>query len=550
MWKLDEIPVSIFGDELDVGYHAYSIAKTGKDYSGNFMPLHFQSLAEWRTPLYIYASVPTVLVFGITPYGVRLPAAFFGVLGVLSIYLLTKELFGQKCLGLIGAFVLAFSPWHIQYSRAGFEVTMMLVFIILGLYFFFYSLKNNGKHLWFCVSLFVLTPLIYSTAKFFTPFLMIFLFLVWFRSIICLSRKEIFVALLALIFLALPTLYSTFFGGGTQRFFYLSVFTDKNIEFEIGNDRMLDAYDRKDLVSNSKPSLLDRFYHNKLFVWMSLISNNLLKAVSTEFLFISGDLNPRHSIKGVGQFYHVELIALIVGVVVFFATPKVPRKFKYLVIFMIFFGALPAALTRDGGNHATRLIIILIPLTLLISFGVYYFFRVKDLKLRILSISLYCLIFIFNFVFYSHYYWVHNKYDSEKWWHYGFKEAFEAIKSYEEDYDKVFISMYEEPTWIFFASLYPYDPVRWHKGYPFNKVSLEGFGEISYIDKYFFGSPQNLGLYDWGKVLPPRSLYLATENEVKVNLIYEPERTPPDLLLLDSIAYPSGKPAFYLFAKQ
>src|SRR5258706_15322907 len=90
--NLSSVPVSMFGDELDVGYHAYSILKTGRDYSGNFMPLHFQSLAEWRTPLYLYSAVPTVAVFGISPLGVRLPAAFFGILGVWGIYLLVKEI--------------------------------------------------------------------------------------------------------------------------------------------------------------------------------------------------------------------------------------------------------------------------------------------------------------------------------------------------------------------------------------------------------------------------------------------------------------------------
>ena len=82
LWKLGKIPVSLFGDELDVGYHAYSILKTGKDYQGNFMPLHFHSLAEWRTPLYLYSAVPTVGIFGISAWGVRLPAAIFGILSI------------------------------------------------------------------------------------------------------------------------------------------------------------------------------------------------------------------------------------------------------------------------------------------------------------------------------------------------------------------------------------------------------------------------------------------------------------------------------------
>ncbi len=87
LWRISDVPVSLFGDELDVGYHAYSILKTGKDYSGNSWPLHFQSLAEWRTPLYLYSAVPTVALFGISPLGVRLPAAIFGVLGIFAFYL-------------------------------------------------------------------------------------------------------------------------------------------------------------------------------------------------------------------------------------------------------------------------------------------------------------------------------------------------------------------------------------------------------------------------------------------------------------------------------
>ncbi|MCS7092103.1 MAG: glycosyltransferase family 39 protein [Patescibacteria group bacterium] len=550
LWKLDEVPVSMFGDELDVGYHAYSILKTGKDYSGNFMPLHFQSLAEWRTPLYLYTSVPTVAIFGISPYGVRLPAAIFGILTILGIYLLAKQVFNKDYFGLIVAFVLALSPWHIQYSRAGFEVTMLLFFLVFGLYFFFYSVRNGGRFFWFSVSLLTLTPLIYSTAKFFTPFLMFFLFLFWFREIFKFSKKEIFSALIFLIFLGLPTFYSTFFGGGTQRFSYISIFTDPTRESEIGTARMLDAYDRNELVEGLQPSFADKFYHNKFFLWISLIFDNLLKSFSTEFLFISGDPNLRHSIKQMGQFYQIDFILLIFGIVFFFASKNITKRHKYFIVFMLIFGALPASLTRDGGNHATRLITILVPLVFLISFGIYYLFSIQNCKLKIFLTGSYFVILLANFIFYSHYYWVHNKYDSERWWHYGFREAITSLKNYEENYDKIIISMYGEPAWIFFAALYPYDPFLWHKGYPFKKADITGFGEVGFIDRYYFGSPQNAGLYDWGKVLPSKSIYLATEKEVKVNLIQEPERTPGDLVLLDAIAYPSGEPAFYLFAKE
>src|SRR4030042_7041651 len=149
LWNIDKVPVSLFGDELDVGYQAYSILKTGRDYSGNFLPIHFQSLAEWRTPLYLYSAVPTVAVFGISAWGVRLPAAIFGVLGVWAMYLLVKQLIREReekvreGIALLSAAVLAFSPWHIQYSRAAFEVTQLLFLLLIGLYFFFRGIRSG-----------------------------------------------------------------------------------------------------------------------------------------------------------------------------------------------------------------------------------------------------------------------------------------------------------------------------------------------------------------------------------------------------------------------
>src|SRR5580765_951091 len=106
VWQIDRVPVSLFGDELDLGYQAYSILKTGKDYYGNSWPIHFHSIAEWRTPLYLYSAVPTVALFGISPLGVRLPAMIFGIGGVLALYLLFKQLFKDEKLALVVAGVM------------------------------------------------------------------------------------------------------------------------------------------------------------------------------------------------------------------------------------------------------------------------------------------------------------------------------------------------------------------------------------------------------------------------------------------------------------
>ncbi len=556
LWHIQTVPVSLFGDELDVGYHAYSILKTGRDYSGNFMPIHFQSLAEWRTPLYLYASVPTVALFGISPLGVRLPAALFGILGVIGIYLLIRELmhFGKlkaddsDLIGLISAVVLALSPWHIQYSRAGFEVTMLLSFYLFGLYFFFRSIKeeSNGRELWLAVLLLVSTPFIYSTAKLFTPILLIMLFVIWHRKIQVMLKKYLLYAVIVGLIIGIPTIYATFFSGGAQRFGYISVFTDPTRETEIGFKRELAAHVRGETGIGLVPTFQDKLFYNKFNFWGQAILKNYFQSFSTQFLFIKGDLNLRHSIEGVAQFYKVEAITMLLGLVYFFSKFR-NRKVKLFIAFWILLGAIPSAITREGGMHATRLIIILPPLAFLVSYGIYSLIRLKR-PFNMFFVGMYLVLFVINFVFYQNAYWRENPWYSERWWHAGFEEAITTIKELESNYDEVLISMSTEPAWIFFAGWSEFDPKIWQEVKPDrNWIDHLEYGRITTIGKYYFASPKG-GLYEWGKEIDDSTLFMASEKEVAIDLVKEPGRTPENLKLIKSITYPSGLPAFYLFS--
>lgn len=551
LWKLSYVPISLFGDEVDLGYQAYSILKTGKDYYGNFMPIHFHSLAEWRTPLYLYSAVPTVAIFGISQLGVRLPAAIFGILGVWMMYLLVKELlsYGQPPTdkhprALLAAFLLAISPWHIQYSRAGFEATQMIFLLLLGIFLFIKSLKN-GKWLWLSVAALTLMPWVYSTAKLFTPILLIFLFFFWRKEILLISKKYLIYAVVVGFIIGAPIAYSTIFGGGTQRFGYIGVFSNPVTEAEVGASRLNDARVRGETGGGLHPTLLDRVFHNKFTFWGENLIENYLQAFSTNFLFIKGDLNLRQSI-GRGEFYRIEIVALILGIIFFF-TEKRDKRIKWFVAFWILVGVIPSTLTRDGGNHATRLILILPPLIFLVAYGWVSVVRLLSGLRKYFLVGVISLVYLVSLVMYQHYYWYHYPWESERWWHAGFAESIKSIKSLQSGFDKVVISTAGEPPWIFFAGFYEYDPASWQKNFPIGSdVDVPGIGKVSHIDKFYFGSPQG-GVYDWGNVLDNRTLYLAVAKEVNVNLILEPQRTPGNLTLLKAIAYPSGEPAFYLF---
>lgn len=549
LYNLNKVPGSLFGDELDLGYHAYSVLKTGRDYQGNLFPLSFHSLAEWRTPLYLYSAIPTVAIFGITPLGVRIPALIFGVLSVLGIYLLSKEIFkAQKncnALSLTASFIMAISPWSLQYSRAGFEVTEMLFFVIMGVYFFLRSLEDS-KFLPYSVFCLLLTPWIYSTAKLFAPILILILFLLHKKEILGLKSKHLIYSFVIGVILGAPMIYSIFVGDGAQRFNYISVFSDPTTESNIGFSRERAGRLRGEDGAGLTPKLQDRIFYNKFTYWGEKIFKNYINAYSPQFFFDKGDPNLRQSI-GMGQLFRIEVIALVIAVV-FVSKIKI-RKNIFILFFWLLAAGLPSAITMDGGNHATRLFVMLPPLILLIAYGwnvLVDIFPKKYIKLSVLGIS---AMYILSLTFYLNEYYGPYIYSSERWWHYGWGEAVKEVKSIDHNYDKVVISMSGEPAWIFFAGYYQYPPKLWQENFPIgHDVFLDGFGKISNTGKFYFGSPEkDIQIYGLGKYINSKTLYLANASEVGENLSTHPEKSPHGLKLLKVINYPSGSPAMYLF---
>ena len=88
-WNLSKYPVSLSMDEAAIGYNAYSILKTGHDEYKEFLPLTFRSAGDYKPPVDFYLTVPSIFLFGLTEFSIRLPVALVGSLtAVAFIYLL------------------------------------------------------------------------------------------------------------------------------------------------------------------------------------------------------------------------------------------------------------------------------------------------------------------------------------------------------------------------------------------------------------------------------------------------------------------------------
>src|SRR3989304_8276793 len=174
LWQLGKVPSSPDWDEVALGYNAYSILQSGRDEYGKFLPIILRSFDDYKPALYAYLVMPSISVLCLNVTAVRLPSAIFGILTVLAVFFLVRELFKKNNIALLTTFLLAISPWHIQFSRVAFEANVGVALNIWALVLFFKGLKEP---LWLvsCAFLFGLGLYAYHSERIFLPLLVILL---------------------------------------------------------------------------------------------------------------------------------------------------------------------------------------------------------------------------------------------------------------------------------------------------------------------------------------------------------------------------------------
>lgn len=494
LYQLNSLPISLFGDEIDVGYQAWSLISTGRDYMGHPFPVYMQSLTEWRAPLLMYVVAPFVGIMGPSALSVRLPIALLGIANIVLLFFLVRNLFKNDWLALAAAFCLTISPWHIHYSRAAFEVTLLLTLLLLGCYLY---IKN--KIYWSLIP-FALTFYTYSTANVFTPLLVLSLYLVYRPKIIL--RKD-WLKILPAFLVCLPIAYFILAGQASGRFAGISIFSDQKAV-----DTLITTRTEPWVVT----SHTEAFFHNKPLLYLATFAKNYLTAFSPDFLFLNGDPNFRHSIgEGFGELPLLFAPFLLLGVIKLFHDRD--QKSSQLMLFWLFLSPVASSLTQGGGNHATRLFIMLPAVVTISAIGLFFFqdfFSKKTNKhLAAAFIFLASLIFIFA---YWHQYANHYRYLSFKNWHYGFSQTYALLPSIDKAKGDIFINNTYEPSLLKYLFFSQYPPSRFQKEFQGDQTQtalLPGFDGFRLGEHLYFGAIQS-GI-PLGGFLKPGDVYVATQ---------------------------------------
>jgi len=126
---------SFWVDELDFVYAAKSTIEKGE-------PLLNSGYEYPRSKLFTWSVIGAYRAFGISEASSRLPAAIFGILTVVMIYVAGKGLFSRRT-GLLAALFLALSPFAIGWSRVSRMYTLFQLLYLAGAYWIYRGFEKG-----------------------------------------------------------------------------------------------------------------------------------------------------------------------------------------------------------------------------------------------------------------------------------------------------------------------------------------------------------------------------------------------------------------------
>lgn len=480
-YQLGVNPPSLTWDEASIGYNAYSIYKTGADEYGNKFPLSIRSFDDYKPPLYTYLAIPFVGLFGLNEFSVRLPAAIIGVFFIMAIYFLVKELLQKwdkkELIALTSTFFLAISPWHLQFSRAAFEGNIGLFFLMLGILLFLKGLRN-GKLIIFSSVCFILSIYSYHSFRLLIPLLLIFLALFFWQEI--LKKKLFFTIFVFILVLLTASVYLNFVKtqDSSSRLSMVTIFSDPTV---INPSIRRISYDRDN--NDSIGALL----HNRRIVYFLAVAKGYLDHFNPDFLFLHGDGGVQHHAVDMGMLYLWDLPFIIVGLYLLFN-----RRDRYTwVLFALFLLApLPSAITT-GTPHPVRSIALAPGFHIFTAVGiVFLILKVLGMNKLVSKVAILGSIgglLLFNFIYYTHQYYVHTPVEYGYFWQYGNKEAIEYARYHENEYKKIVMTYRIDQPYIYYLFYNKIDP-SWYQNNWAEKGNIGRFErkigkyEFRYID--------------------------------------------------------------------
>ncbi|MDO8443628.1 MAG: glycosyltransferase family 39 protein [Candidatus Azambacteria bacterium] len=372
-WQFTSIPTGLYQDEAMNGADALTLIKDG-GFSAIGGPASgwkaFYPNNNGREGLIVWLDALAINVFGAEPWVLRLFPALAGVLAVLGLYFLSKELFNIR-VALVSSLFMATSFWAVNFSRTGFRAALMVPILIWSSYFLLKGFRLR-KYIHFVLAgvLFGLGFYTYISFRF-APVLALLAFAPFLFN----KNKKLWLGILAFIGV-------TFLVALPIGLYFLN--------------NPADFFGRSSSVS--------------IFSQDSPLIAVTISAIKTMGMFnIAGDFNWRHNYAGSPELFFPVGILFIIGI--YFGVKRHSFEDRFILLWLVIF-LLPNILTIEGNPHALRAVGAIPAAMTLSGIGlVWVYDKLKEYfsERQILPLLLLLLVFIavrdFNLYFNK---WAHN----------------------------------------------------------------------------------------------------------------------------------------------
>lgn len=480
---LGTVPVNLTLDEVNNGYTAYSLLKTGKDEWGQRLPMIFRSVGDFKPPVLIYLTVPSVAIFGLNEFATRFPVALFSFLTIIVAYLLSRDhLFKRspQWVHYFNAGLFAVSPWLLIYSRSGYEAVIALCFFLLNLYFllgFFDKLKSS--RLFLALLFAFLSAYTYHSFKLSVPLMDLFVILLnlpHLKKITSQIKKEkIAYGLIFIFFVICTFIFIRFFifgpGATRAKMVFLSIDFDFNVGL-MAKLRMLS------LGVLQLPLLL--------FFWFK----RFLDYFTPNFYLYSGLELTTIGHTGVGVTGLALYLLFIFGLIklLFFKDRYITSKTAVLLFAWLLIGFLPASLANNI-QQPLRSLGALPAVLFISSFGCLGLLELGNkVSTKKIIWAVFILLFVFYYLRFLDYYLVHYPQELSEYRQYGWEQMAKFVFPIKDQYDNVFVdprygslgrTTYSVP-YLYFLFYSHYDPASFQR-----QTASSGYN--SNFDNFRFG---------------------------------------------------------------
>lgn len=338
-WRLGDTPTYVSPDEAIIAVDAHSLATTGRDVHGALLPLYFfiqvpkSDRTGWFTPVIFYLSAAVQLVLPFSEATIRLPSVIIGIVNLVLLFLLVRELSGNQWIGVMTAALLALSPAHYIFSRYALDYLYPVPFLLAWLLALRHAMHHRTAGWMFVCGLCLgIGFYSYAAAVILMPAMLVLAIAVMWPLVDRPARLWPLVAGFAIpvsVFVIWLASHPDAFGSTAQRY------------------QLYDA-ERLSALQGLREFLSFQNIERMTSIYWSFLSPSVL--------FLSGDQLITFSTRQAGVFPMIMAVLLLLGMVQVIERER--SRFAWLIVAGFLIAPLPAVLVPENGavNRATALL--------------------------------------------------------------------------------------------------------------------------------------------------------------------------------------------------